>query len=220
MTNPTPNDAPTAVRIARTHRTWPEDRCLNRIWHCFGQNYGANSAIEMWSRTGNTTKHKDLNPPAGVPVYFSMDYQKFGHVALSMGGGIVSSTDYPSKGLVGDVPLLTIIARWRMTYLGWATEFGGPILHIPGVANPVAGPAATRPSLTIGSIGPAVKELQSILLRLFPTYATPIASNGGADGVYGRYTANVVSEFQRRAGLYVDGVCGKQTWAAIDRLVP
>lgn len=63
-----------------------------------------------------------------------------------------------------------------------------------------------------GERGEHVKELQRRLLALgykLPKY--------GADGVMGSETANAVRQFQRDAGIGVDGVPGPQTKIAMER---
>lgn len=215
----TPNDAPTAVKIAKSHTSWKGNYCLNHTWNCYGRNYGYADALAAWRAT--TGRQTSLTPPAGVPVYFSADYQPHGHVVISMGGGIVRSTDFPTYGLVGDVPLTILISRWNLRYLGWAKNFcGDPIANVPGsvVVTPAPTPVVTvKPTLRVGSTGALVKSLQNAFINYFPSYASPIVDHGGADGVYGSYTALVVSEFQRRSGLFVDGICGAQTWTALDK---
>ena len=66
-----------------------------------------------------------------------------------------------------------------------------------------------------GSRGPRVAALQRGLLAVFPSYAAPIKSSGGADGIFGDGTDKVVREFQRRSGLSVDGIVGPQTLAKL-----
>lgn len=80
-----------------------------------------------------------------------------------------------------------------------------------------AAPAGGKPVLQIGSTGTAVRNLQTGLLGVFPAYAKPIANSGGADGIYGPGTKQVVTEFQKRSGLTADGVVGPLTWAALGR---
>lgn len=43
---------------------------------------------------------------------------------------------------------------------------------------------------------------------------------GRADGIFGPLTASAVAEFQRNAGLMSDGICGPDTYAALERLGP
>lgn len=66
----------------------------------------------------------------------------------------------------------------------------------------------TYKTLTWGSTGAAVKELQENLNKLG-------YSCGKADGEYGAKTANAVREFQKAKKLSVDGIAGPLTQAAI-----
>lgn len=88
---------------------------------------------------------------------------------------------------------------------------------VPGSATPpqnwqslaTATPAPATPAplyetLKIGSVGEAVKALQSRLITL--QYLT-----GSADGMYGSQTAQAVSAFQKNNALKADGVAGTQT---------
>ena len=62
--------------------------------------------------------------------------------------------------------------------------------------------------LSLGSTGEAVVSLQQALEILgYPT--------GGIDGDFGPVTETAVKAFQKDNGLYVDGVVGPYTWAAL-----
>lgn len=64
-------------------------------------------------------------------------------------------------------------------------------------------------TLTLGSRGPSVKLLQSLLRR--------IGYNPGAiDGVFGQQTRLAVIAFQRNNGLTADGIVGPATWALLE----
>lgn len=74
-------------------------------------------------------------------------------------------------------------------------------------ATPVT---VTLDTLKKGSRGAQVKALQILLI-----------GNGlgcgsaGADGIFGSATVTAVKEFQRRCGLTVDGIVGKNTWGKL-----
>ncbi|WP_025157268.1 peptidoglycan-binding protein [Leifsonia aquatica] len=80
----------------------------------------------------------------------------------------------------------------------------------PAVANP-APTASGRPQIKKGSKGQDVKDLQTRLKTVYPLYA----GNLVLDGDFGSNTDAAVREFQRRAGLYVDGIVGDKTWKAL-----
>ena len=72
--------------------------------------------------------------------------------------------------------------------------------------------ALIRPVLRNGSTGEAVKYLQTSLIKLG-------YNPGLIDGIFGSKTETAVKLFQKAKGLVVDGVVGKNTWAAIDKLI-
>lgn len=77
----------------------------------------------------------------------------------------------------------------------------------------VCGHTSAQPTLQRGSTGASAFEAQCELnLATKPSRYTPIA----ADGTYGAATEARVKEFQRCAGLGVDGVLGPNTWAALN----
>ncbi|MEO0769625.1 MAG: peptidoglycan-binding protein [Cyanobacteria bacterium J06649_4] len=67
----------------------------------------------------------------------------------------------------------------------------------------------STPTLQLGSTGPAVKDLQELLLQKVGV--------GGltADGIFGPITELAVGVFQIRAFLEDDGVVGPQTWSVL-----
>jgi N-acetylmuramoyl-L-alanine amidase len=77
-------------------------------------------------------------------------------------------------------------------------------------AVPIAQANAARPTLRLGSEGPAVAELQGMLVLLgyYP---------GAVDGAFTDATEAAVRDFQSAAGLTSDGIVGPATWS---RLLP
>ena len=67
--------------------------------------------------------------------------------------------------------------------------------------------------LRTGSTGSAVEQLQ-FWLNTLAQYESSIPSLT-VDGVYGTGTANAVRAFQRKYGLTVDGVVGRNTWTEL-----
>lgn len=74
--------------------------------------------------------------------------------------------------------------------------------------QPVAADPLADGVLSMGDVGEAVLELQSVLTaKGFPT--------GGVDGVFGRLTDQAVRQFQKAKGLVVDGIVGRKTGAVL-----
>lgn len=66
--------------------------------------------------------------------------------------------------------------------------------------------------LRLGSRGPNVKLIQSLLARIG-------YNPGSLDGVFGQQTKEAVREFQLDNGLAADGVVGPATWSRFERLL-
>jgi g-D-glutamyl-meso-diaminopimelate peptidase len=67
-------------------------------------------------------------------------------------------------------------------------------------------------TLTLGSRGPNVKLIQSLLIR--------IGYNPGAiDGIFGPITRSAVIAFQRDSGIVADGIVGPVTWERFNRIL-
>jgi len=67
-------------------------------------------------------------------------------------------------------------------------------------------------TLSLGSRGPNVKLIQSLLNR--------IGYNAGpVDGIFGPQTQAAVIAFQRDNGLVPDGIVGPATWRVFERIL-
>lgn len=71
-------------------------------------------------------------------------------------------------------------------------------------------------TLSYGSSGQAVVELQTALNRRSPTSLPRL----GLDGIFGPKTLARVREFQGGAGLVADGIVGPKTWGALESVKP
>ena len=88
---------------------------------------GAADAEDMWKAAQH--RHPgDTNPPPGVPVYYGGGSQDNGHVAISLGNGMIRSTDAPRAGYVGTVPLNYPTTAWGMPYLGSSDDLYGHLI--------------------------------------------------------------------------------------------
>lgn len=102
---------------------------------------GAADAEDMW-KAAKIRNEGDRNPPAGVPVYWGGGSQDNGHIAVSLGGGLIRSTDAAGTGRVGTVPLNFPQTAWGMPYLGWSEDLYG--YEIPDPEGDAARAAARR----------------------------------------------------------------------------
>ncbi|MGJ3244720.1 MAG: peptidoglycan-binding domain-containing protein [Elainellaceae cyanobacterium] len=94
---------------------------------------------------------------------------------------------------------------------GWGARGQGqsePRVTRPSSNQPVSQSLGMRPILSLGDTGSGVAELQS-MLTLLGYY------QGAIDGQYQDATEAAVANFQRAAGLTVDGIVGPTTWTAL-----
>ncbi|MFC7492757.1 MULTISPECIES: CHAP domain-containing protein [unclassified Nocardioides] len=76
----------------------------------------------------------DVTPPRGAAVYWTGGSSGYGHVAISLGNGMVRSSDAGGTGAVATVPIRYFDREWgQLRYAGWATSING--YRIPGVAG-------------------------------------------------------------------------------------
>lgn len=99
------------------------------------------TAISAWDNAPAKYKHPgDWHPPAGVPVYWRGG--RAGHVALSLGGGRIRSTDWPSRGVTSTTTIESLTRSWGKHYEGWARPFAtGGLVDGPGTATSDSIPA-------------------------------------------------------------------------------
>lgn len=125
------------------------------------------------------------------------------------------------RKVYGPIPLVRH-SSWKATAcpgvwdLDRINELAGaaPAKPAPSKPAPAPKPKPSQPAsraLRRGSSGDRVRRLQAKLRRDYPLYAKHLAT----DGHYGPDTEAKVREFQRRAGLTVDGVAGPATHAAL-----
>ena len=98
------------------------------------------------------------------------------------------------------------------------TNYYGPNLEIVQNA-PVGSIEDSSPEvpLRLGSFGAQVRTLQIRLNRISDNYPN-IPKIPSVNGIYGIETENAVRVFQETFGLTVDGVVGKATWYAVQRI--
>ena len=154
-------------------------------------------ATSQWNNAANWSEKGDIKDlPAGkVCCVFMRDGTKMSHTGIHIGGGqIIHCSGEVKRGKTSDK--------------GW-TNYAIP----KGMEGdvPVPDPGTDRPTLRRGSKGEYVTLLQTKLIQLGYDL-----SPYGADGSYGAKTEAAVRQFQTDSGLKADGICGKNTWAALD----
>lgn len=131
--------------------------------------------------------------------------------------GDINAPRHP-LGAVGTVPAdrrAAISAKAAALGLRWGGDYTGrkDEMHVEVVvpldrALEFVRALRNRPTIKEGSTGQHVRDLQAHLKQHYPLYAKHLV----VDGVFGPMTRGAVEEFQRRAGLDVDGIVGPKTW--------
>ena len=182
--------------------------------------HGSNTMWLSWCvskgnlRAGKRTDGQTLKPGTAVFTYNS-NTGKRGHVGLYIGDGWVIEAQGSKAGVIRSKVTLS---KW----VEWGELKGVDYSQTPQNAQKPASDAqadkpstGTLPTLKRGSKGEYVTLLQTKLIN----QGYDLGSYG-ADGDFGKDTEKAVKAFQRDHGLEVDGVVGKQTWAALDKSVP
>jgi hypothetical protein len=208
MANTVYTGAQAAAR-ARAYSTYKIGYCLNFVWHCidYPKVAGLASANAAWSAARQ--KVTSGTPPAGAPVYWSGG--KYGHIAVSLGGGYCRSTDYPSKGRVGTVSIASLTKQWGLRYRGWSRDYAGK--SIIGLGTSSSYPAAKsvdlsaaihRSNLKLGKTHADVKRFELALWNtLGGPYRAALGSNASkvGDNYYGTLTTKMCSDAYAKFGL-------------------
>ena len=164
--------------------------------------------------------------------------QTAGRVGITFtGGGATSmwngSTNWERKGTRDTLPETLCCIFWQasdkktMSHIGWYIG-GGMMIHCSGtvkkeklsakvthwaIPRGLEGtvPTTDKPTLRRGSSGEYVTLAQTLLIQRGYDLAPY-----GADGKFGAKTEAAVRAFQEKNGLTVDGVVGRNTWAALE----
>ncbi|GAA4739421.1 hypothetical protein GCM10023350_24800 [Nocardioides endophyticus] len=89
-------------------------------------------AATAWEHA--TGRHsRDTTPPKGAAVYWTGGSGGHGHIAISVGNGMVRSSDAGGSGVVATISLRQLTREWHLTYVGWADSING--YRIRGVAS-------------------------------------------------------------------------------------
>ena len=122
------------VRMGKAAMDWarsqkrksPSGMCQQFTRMAFNVGSGFPSASAAWN--GSKKRHPTNNPmdvPPGVPVYFLGGSKGYGHAAVSLGNGLVRSTDWPSRYNVGTARISDIQRSWGQQFVGWTEDING-----------------------------------------------------------------------------------------------
>lgn len=103
---------------------------------------GAADAEDGWKSEPARYKHFDRNPPRGVPVSFVGGSHDYGHRAISLGNGLIRSTDFSGNtrvwtpGQMGNGTIDQVARAMGVTYAGWSESIDGVLIPLPASQRP------------------------------------------------------------------------------------
>lgn len=98
---------------------------------------GRADAEDGWKSEPLKYRHPgDRRPPRGVPVSYGGGRKDDGHRAVSLGNGMIRSTDAGGLGRVATVPLDWPERHWGLHYLGWSDSCDGVLIPKPPAPAP------------------------------------------------------------------------------------
>jgi hypothetical protein len=124
-----------ALYRAAVAHTYEEGWCLRFVRTRYGIPFktGIGTAWDALRDMAPSRRHSNIaNPPRGYPFWWWAGIGQPGHVALSLGGGRVRSTDWPRAGQIGNTYIRDISIRWGMTPLGWGHDVNDRSVWAPG----------------------------------------------------------------------------------------
>ena len=148
------------ARNAANDRANAPGMCLQvcRTWAGISARYP--DAATAWRNT-NDRHPGNRNPPRGSAVFWTGGSRGYGHIAISLGGGKVRSTDAGGRGRVATVELGWVERNWGQHYAGWSWDINEQtIVHQKKkAASAKTSSSKENPNLddAVASLGKAIK---------------------------------------------------------------
>jgi hypothetical protein len=109
-----------------SHRPAEVGMCAKYTWESFGGlprwNTADANAVVAKARSAGVL-HTDDDPPRGAIVLWTS--RTHGHMALSLGGRRIISTDYPNARDTGEASITMPREKWGHTWAGWLDTYAG-----------------------------------------------------------------------------------------------
>lgn len=197
----------------------------HHVWDCSGLPYAvlkkhgvkiAHGSNSIWR---DDLSHKGayksgMKLPVGAAILTGDDSDR-GHIGTLVTPTCVCEAKGVEAGIV-HTPLSNKKWKWWGLYKGVDYDF------IPGeeetpkqettTTEVITKKPAKLTTLRQGYRGSDVKYMQELLLK-----AGEKLPKFSADGQFGLETKRAVQSFQRKNDLEIDGICGKHTWAALQK---
>ena len=195
--------------------------CLVFVRSCYGVAAHFPSAAAAWH--GAKHKHHVTDGdkvPRGVPYFWTGGSQGFGHVVISVGGGLCWSNDIKVSGGISLARINDITRRWGQTPQGWTEDVNTvrvwhrpkpPVVDFSDLVR-----ASRRDPERPGDQG--TQRARWDVRRLERALASKgYLEAGFVDGSYGTKTVEAMRRFQREHGFAGDGEPTMESVRAIGR---
>ena len=195
------------------------------FYKCFGDSLGRNMICQPTGSAGagclySAQYYKSAgrwvtnSPQAGDQIFFTYSPGEYSHTGIveQVNGDTVTTIEGNTSDSVGrrnyniGNPVIAGYGRPKWELAADAVIPDDPV--IPDV------PSIDYPLLKKGAKGEWVKKLQEMLVE-----AGYDVGSAGTDGDFGNDTYYAVRRFQMEHNLEVDGECGDNTWAALEKAV-
>lgn len=209
-----------ALKLRAAGRAIWDHLCLKFVRTCLGVPPRYSSARVAWSHVAKSDRHGGSTPPPGVPVFWSPN-----HVALSVGGGYVESTDILREGLIDRVSIDYITRHWGLRYLGWTETLNGKRVYTAPAAparvtvhvHNMVESARTDPHAAQGH---AAHPNEGRLVEAALVREGLLDDRWASDGAFGTKTVHAYARWQRRCGYSgagADGIPGASSLGALGK---
>lgn len=185
--------------------------CLLEVRQYYGIPKKYSTAYDAWFYCPARYRHVSYPPPRGYPVFWSRPgtSPRPGHVAISLGGGIVRSTDWPSAGKVSNAKISDISAAWGLTYLGWTSVLNGYRVWAPTVDLSKVQAKAKTGGWDLRNVRPVEAALYLCHSADGKPYLSLARVNGYWDAPPGTaYTTAAYQKWERHLGITDNGIPG------------
>lgn len=124
--------------------------CLQWSRECAGIGPRYPDATTAWHNATQRRIGSLVTPPRGVFVYWTGGARGFGHIAVSLGNGLVRSSDAGGSGRIATVRIAWVEQTWGHRFAGWADNVNGVTLE----PNPPIGEPDMDADDTLGKWSP------------------------------------------------------------------
>lgn len=154
---------------------------------------GFSTAKSHYLSTPTGYRHGTSTAPLGALCFWGGGSSGAGHVAISIGGGRIVSTDMPRSGRCGVVSLGTIGSLWGLPYYGWTDAWYGSqgVVRVAGAPTPPPRPVPVpHGALHLHLLKPGLKNSDVVAYQraIRTRNALGRFNPSGATGYYGTET--------------------------------